>query len=117
MTEFVEACRFSDLREGETKKVNVRGKDVLLARWKDHVYATDLLCPHLQADLSEGTLQGFILTCPMHHSQFDIRDGHVVRWTDLSGTILKYASGAIPPRPLKCYPVRIEGDSVLVRVP
>lgn len=98
-------------------KVTVNDSGILLARSGEEVYATDLLCPHLQADLSEGTLQGFILTFPLHHSQFDIRDGHVVRWTDLSGTILKYAAKSRPPRPLKCHPVRIEGDRILVAVP
>lgn len=117
MTEYTEACRLSDIREGELRKVTVRGREILLARRGDHVYATDVLCPHLQADLSEGTLQGYTLTCPMHGSQFDVRDGHVVRWTNLSGTILAFASRAFPPRPLTCYPVRIDGDRVLVGVP
>jgi 3-phenylpropionate/trans-cinnamate dioxygenase ferredoxin subunit len=117
MAEYTEACRLSDIRHGELKKVTIRGKEILLARWGDRVYATDVLCPHLRADLSEGTLQGHILTCPLHGSQFDIRDGHVVRWTNLSGTILKFASRAIPPRPLPSYPVRIDGDRVLVGVP
>jgi len=116
MSDFARACRFSDIRDGELKKVRVGGREILLARAEGHVYATDVLCPHLAADLSEGILLGFILTCPMHRSQFDIRDGHVVRWTDLSGTILKFASLARPPRPLRCYPVRIEGEWVLVKV-
>ncbi|HPC56058.1 MAG TPA: Rieske 2Fe-2S domain-containing protein [Methanolinea sp.] len=117
MAEFTGACRLSGIRDGELRKVTVRGKEILLARRGDRVYATDVLCPHLRADLSEGTLEGHILTCPMHGSQFDIRDGHVVRWTNLSGIILKFATRAIPPRPLTCYPVRIEGDRVLVSVP
>lgn len=117
MAEFVEVCRLQDLGEGELKKVQAGGKEILLVRRGSRVYATDALCPHLQADLSEGTLHGFILTCPMHHSQFDIRDGHVVRWTDLSGTILRYASRQVPPRPLTTYPVRVEGERVLVRLP
>ncbi|MDH7510776.1 MAG: Rieske 2Fe-2S domain-containing protein [Methanolinea sp.] len=117
MTEYTEVCRLPDIREGELRKVAVRGRDILLARRGDRVYATGVLCPHLRADLSEGTLQGYILTCPLHGSRFDIRDGHVVRWTNLSGTILEYASRAIPPRPLPCFPVRIDGDRVLVGVP
>jgi len=117
MSGYTEAGRMSELKDGTMNKVIVNGTEILLARSGDRVYATDLLCPHLQADLSEGTLQGFIITCPLHHSQFDLRDGNVVRWTDLSGTILRYASKTRPPRPLKCYPVRIEGDMILVSVP
>jgi 3-phenylpropionate/trans-cinnamate dioxygenase ferredoxin subunit len=114
MSEFVRAARFSELGEGTLSKVTVNGTDLLLARVHGQVYATELLCPHLQADLSEGTLNGTILTCPLHNSQFDLRDGRVVRWTDLKGAVLTYATKARPPRSLKCYPVRFEGDNVLV---
>jgi 3-phenylpropionate/trans-cinnamate dioxygenase ferredoxin subunit len=89
---------------------------ILLARVNGQFYATELLCPHLKADLSEGTLNGTILTCPMHNSQFDVRDGRVVRWTDLTGTVLNFAKKSHPPRPLLCYPVRVEGETVLVQV-
>ncbi len=79
MTEFVRAALISELREGGLKKVTVNNTSLLLAKVRGQVYATDVSCPHLQADLSEGILKGTILTCPLHNSQFDIRDGHVVR--------------------------------------
>jgi 3-phenylpropionate/trans-cinnamate dioxygenase ferredoxin subunit len=114
VTGFVEVARVSDIKNGMIKKVVIGDRAILLAKVQGRLYATDVLCPHLQADLSEGTLLGTVLTCPLHGSEFDIRDGHVVRWTDLSGTLLAYAAKARPPRPLPTYPVRIEGDRVLV---
>jgi nitrite reductase/ring-hydroxylating ferredoxin subunit len=33
------------------------------------------VCPHAGATLSEGELDGTVLTCPRHGSQFDVRDG------------------------------------------
>jgi len=112
----MKAARTSDLTEGGLKKVTVGGTGILLAKADGQFYATELLCPHLEADLSEGTLRGTILTCPMHNSQFDLRDGHVVRWTDLTGTILSYTKKARPPRPLKCYEVRVEGDTIFINL-
>ncbi len=117
MSEFVEAACTSELMEGGMKKVTVGGTGILLAKANGQFYATELLCPHLEANLSEGTLRGTILTCPMHNSQFDLRDGHVVRWTDLTGIKLTYASKAHPPRPLRRYPIRVEGDKILVAIP
>jgi len=116
VTGFIEVAKVSDLADGMMKKVVIGERAVLLAKAQDRVYATGALCPHLQADLSEGTLQGTVLTCPLHSSKFDIRDGHVVRWTDLSGTLLTYAKKALPPHPLPTYPVRIDGDRVLVDI-
>ena len=114
MTGFVEVAKVSDIDNGMMKKVVIGERAILLEKAQGRVYATGALCPHLQADLSEGTLHGTVLTCPLHGSEFDIRDGHVVRWTDLSGTLLAYAAKSRPPRPLPTYPVRIDGDKVLV---
>lgn len=36
-------------------------------------------CPHAGAVLSEGELEGSVLTCPRHGSQFDVRSGERVR--------------------------------------
>ncbi len=80
--EFIEVGSVGELREGTMKKVMVRGHAILIARVKGQYYAVDARCPHLEGDLSEGTLRDTILTCPMHHSQFDLQDGHVIRWTD-----------------------------------
>jgi 3-phenylpropionate/trans-cinnamate dioxygenase ferredoxin subunit len=117
MSNFVEAARIVEIADGGMKKIAIGGTGILLAKSNGQFYATELFCPHLGADLSTGTLEGTILTCPMHNSQFDLRDGHVIRWTDLTGIRLAFASKARPPRSLKCYPVRIEGDRVLVTVP
>jgi len=40
--------------------------------------------PHLHGDLSKGTLDGAVVTCPRHGSQFDVTDGRVLLWTDFS---------------------------------
>jgi 3-phenylpropionate/trans-cinnamate dioxygenase ferredoxin subunit len=50
----------------------------------------------------------------MHHSQFDLQDGHVVRWTDLTGITLTIASRQHPPLPLKHYPVHVDEDRILI---
>jgi len=114
VSEFIEVSRITEFREGQMKKVMAGSQEVLIARVKERFYAIDVRCPHLDGDLSEGTLVDTTLTCPMHHSQFDIRDGHVMRWTDLTGIRLAIASRQHPPRSLHHYTVRVEGDKILV---
>ena len=36
-------------------------------------------CPHAGATLSEGELEGPVVTCPRHGSQFDVTSGQRVR--------------------------------------
>jgi 3-phenylpropionate/trans-cinnamate dioxygenase ferredoxin subunit len=112
---FVQVAKVSDLENGSMKKIHEGGQDLLLARVRDRYYCTDAYCPHLGGDLTKGILSGTTLTCPLHHSQFDITDGHVLRWTDLSGSILIAARNQRPPRPLRTYTVKIEGNAVFVK--
>ena len=42
-------------------------------------YATQDACPHAQGPLHEGKLEGTSITCPWHHSCFDITNGKVLR--------------------------------------
>jgi nitrite reductase/ring-hydroxylating ferredoxin subunit len=37
-------------------------------------------CGHENAPLNEGALEGWILTCPHHDAQFDIRSGTNLSW-------------------------------------
>ena len=114
MSIFFQVAAASELKNGGMKKIHGGGQDLLIARVRDRYYCTDAYCPHLGGDLSEGTLAGTILTCPVHHSQFDITDGRVLRWTDLTGSILTAAVNQRPPRALRTYRVEIRGDVVLV---
>jgi 3-phenylpropionate/trans-cinnamate dioxygenase ferredoxin subunit len=66
--------------------------------------------------LSEGKLEKTVVTCPRHHSQFDLVDGHVVRWTDWSGIKLSLAKMVKSPRPVNTYRVKVEGGKVMVEV-
>lgn len=65
--------------------LDVKGQEILVARVGDNYYSVDNRCPHMGGNLSKGNLEGTIVTCPKHHSQFDLTDGHVVRWTGFTG--------------------------------
>jgi 3-phenylpropionate/trans-cinnamate dioxygenase ferredoxin subunit len=112
----VELGKAGDLADGAMKEVTVNGKQYLVARVKDKYYAADGRCPHMGGVLSTGKLEGTILTCPRHHSQFDLKDGHVIRWTDWTGLKLSFARALKTPRSLKTYTVSIQGDRIVAEL-
>jgi 3-phenylpropionate/trans-cinnamate dioxygenase ferredoxin component len=116
MSKFVEAGKKGELAEGKMKKVTADGREILLARVGDRFYAVDNKCPHMGGNLSEGKLEGTIVTCPLHGSQFDLSDGHVIRWTNFPGLVSSVAKIIKRPRPLKTYAVKLEGDKILIEV-
>jgi 3-phenylpropionate/trans-cinnamate dioxygenase ferredoxin subunit len=113
---FLEAGKASEWKDGDKKKVTLKGQEIMLARVGDRFYATQSRCPHMGGDLAAGVLQGTIITCPRHSSQFDITDGHNVRWMTGEGIIVALSKIVKSPRPIRTYNVKIDGDSILIEV-
>jgi 3-phenylpropionate/trans-cinnamate dioxygenase ferredoxin subunit len=111
-----EIGKVGDLKPGEMKMVLIHGREILLARVGDTYYAADNRCRHMGGNLSQGKLEGTIVTCPRHQSQYDLKDGHVVRWTTWPSALLAVDQLRSRKRPLPVYPVTAEGDRILVRL-
>jgi 3-phenylpropionate/trans-cinnamate dioxygenase ferredoxin subunit len=116
LSDFVEVSSKDELKDGVMKKIMVKGRELLLVNVGGNIYCTDVHCPHLSGDLSKGTLQGTVLICPVHHSRFDLKDGSVVQWTNWSGIVASVSRILKSPRDLKTYPVKVDGDKVLVNI-
>jgi nitrite reductase/ring-hydroxylating ferredoxin subunit len=97
---FVAVAKTSDLTPGQIKWVSVDGDRRVLANVMGVFYALSDVCGHRNAPLSRGKLDGYLIECPLHYAQFDVRTGELV-----NGPV----STAIP-----IYEVRIEGDTVYI---
>jgi 3-phenylpropionate/trans-cinnamate dioxygenase ferredoxin subunit len=112
MSKFVEVAKTEELKSGTMKKVTVEGQEILLVRVGDKYYAASDRCPHMNGDLSQGKLEGTMVTCPRHGSQFDISNGRVVRW--LKGGLMSKLGGALKtPKGLRVYNAKVEDGRVL----
>jgi len=115
MGNLIQVGTVGELVDGSMKKVTAEGHEILLARVGDSYYAADNRCPHMGGNLSQGKLEGTVVTCPRHGSQFDLRDGKVVRW--LKGGVYTLVGKLFkPPRPIATYPVKLEGDKVMLEM-
>lgn len=89
----------AELWLGEMRAVRVATTSVLLVRFDSGVRAYRDRCPHLGYPLSEGKLEGGVITCSAHQHCFDARTG----------------AGINPPRPcLVPVPLRVEAGRILV---
>jgi 3-phenylpropionate/trans-cinnamate dioxygenase ferredoxin subunit len=116
MSNYMEAGKTGEFKEGTMKKVMAGDKEVLLARVDDSYYAIGNRCPHMGGDLSTGKLAGNIVTCPRHGSQFDVTNGHNVRWIKGAGMVAVLGKIIKSPRPVPVYPVKIEGEKIFIEV-
>ena len=63
---------------GQMKAVKLGSVEVLVANVNGNFYAIGNVCTHDGGNLSKGTLQGNIMSCPKHKAQFDVTTGKVV---------------------------------------
>ncbi|MFO7772614.1 MAG: Rieske 2Fe-2S domain-containing protein [Dehalococcoidia bacterium] len=115
MGEFTQVARMDELKSGTMKMIIAAGREILLVKVGDKYYATDNRCPHMKGDLSRGKLEGTVVTCPRHGSQFDISNGRVVRWLK-GGLMSKIGSALKLSKDLMVYNVKTEDDRVLVEL-
>jgi 3-phenylpropionate/trans-cinnamate dioxygenase ferredoxin subunit len=90
-TEFVRACALSDIPDNGILSVEVDHDEIAIVRTEGEVFAIRDWCSHAAVPLSEGEVDGF-----------DLRTG---KPTGLPAT-----------QPVPVYPVKIEGDDVLIGI-
>lgn len=66
-----------ELPPREPTPAEVDGVPLCLVRLDDHIAAFVDRCPHRGSALSEGRLDGTVLTCATHSWQFDVRTGEL----------------------------------------
>ena len=64
--------------DGALREVEVDGRAVCLGRVEGEWVAFDGTCTHQECALVDGDLDGAIVVCPCHGSEFDVRTGDVL---------------------------------------
>ncbi len=72
---WIDAVAMSDIPEGDVIGVKVGGKDIALYEVEGEVFATDNICTHGHARMSDGFLEGREIECPLHQGKFDVCTG------------------------------------------
>ena len=75
---FADIAAVDEIQEGKMQKFTAGGNPVVVVKHDDGIHAFGGTCSHLGCNLWKGNLEGHILTCQCHGSQFDITDGHLV---------------------------------------
>ncbi len=92
----------SEVPPGTIKAVEVEGERIALCNVDGEFRAVQDECTHEYFPLSEGQLDGDVLTCSLHGARFDVETGEVL--------------GLPADEPVKIYQVRVEGEDILVAV-
>lgn len=86
---------------GRVVEAEVDGVQVCLANVGGELSALDNVCPHRQGPLGQGWIEGDAVVCPWHSWSFHAKTG-----------IAEYPVG----EKVSAFPLRVQGDDVLVEI-
>jgi len=98
--EFISVAKTAEIPPGERLVIELGRRWVVIFNVDGEFYAVEDECTHEEVPLSEGALDGHIIECHKHGACFDIRTGAVTA----------------PPAvvPVRTFPLRVEGDQLLI---
>ena len=102
MAKFQKIASIKQIGPGKMKEFKILGKTIVIANSEGSFLAFDGVCTHAHCALAGGFLDGYTLTCFCHGGQFDIKTGKVL--------------SPPPSSPINIYPVKIEGEDLLVEL-
>lgn len=103
MGQMIKVAQTGDLAEGKAMCVEVEGEMVALFNVGGTYYAIADTCTHSGGPLSEGEVDGSIVTCPWHAAEFDLTTGEVLSPPAYEG--------------ITCYRVEVDGDDIKIELP
>jgi 3-phenylpropionate/trans-cinnamate dioxygenase ferredoxin component len=102
-TTWVKVATQPELPPGSMICVEPAGEPIAIYHLEDGTLcATDAICSHQYALLTDGLLDGDLVECPLHAAQFNVRTGEAL--SDPAEI------------DLKTYEVRVEGVDILVKL-
>lgn len=103
MNEWIEVCAADEIEEEDVIRFDHGDRTFAVYRTdKDEYFASDGHCTHEKFHLADGLVMGNVIECPKHNGRFDIPTGKAKR-----------APVCID---LKTYPVKIEADTIFIKI-
>lgn len=106
---FVKVGETTEVPAGAMKSFALGEVEVLVLNVNGNYYAINNKCTHMGGDLSKGTLQGIVLTCPRHSSRFDVTTGKALSGPKFGPIKLKTGDARV-------YPAQVDGNAIMVDI-
>ena len=114
--EWTEAILEDELVEGERKVIKIGGHSVLLIRHDDEIYAIASACPHMRLPLKGAKVHDHTITCPWHHSSFDLDTGDVKEWSPWPPAVGRMLGALSREKALSVFPTKVEQGKIWMNV-
>jgi 3-phenylpropionate/trans-cinnamate dioxygenase ferredoxin subunit len=99
---WIHIANSDQLQDGEVIAISIDKQNVALYQDGDSYFATDNVCTHQFALLSDGYFEDGCIECPLHQARFDVRTGK--------------ALCAPATTDLRTFPTKLEGIKIFLHV-
>ena len=103
MAQIIKVADKKSIEAANSIMVEAGGQKIALFKIGGNYYAIGDTCTHRGGPLSEGDLEGNIITCPWHGAKFDVTSGNVV--------------GPPARNNVPCYKVIVESEDIKIEIP
>ncbi|MBN2851931.1 MAG: Rieske 2Fe-2S domain-containing protein [Clostridia bacterium] len=106
---FVKVAETPEISAGMKKKVVIGSTEILLSNIDGEFYAVNDKCPHMGGSLSEGILEGHLISCPRHGSKFDVKTGK-----NMDGAKILFMKMKV--HDIQSYETKVDGKDIFVDI-
>ncbi len=114
---WVRICALDDVPADKALGMAVNGQRLILARCGDEVHIFQGFCTHMLFPLAGSPVDECVMTCNLHHSRFDVRDGSVVEWAPYPPLHESSLSEVRQRKALRPYETRVVDGEVFISWP
>lgn len=105
----------AELPEGARQVVKVEEHSILLIHESGAIYAMVSACPHMRLPLKGAKItDGETITCPFHHSAFDLKTGDVKAWSLWPPVVGKMLGAVSREKALHVFTTRVEEGHIWI---
>jgi 3-phenylpropionate/trans-cinnamate dioxygenase ferredoxin subunit len=101
--EYIVVGSLDELDDEGRLLLEIDGQPIAVFKIAEQLFAIADVCSHDDGPLAEGDVEGHEVICPRHGAHFDLRSGKAL---SLPAVV-----------DIPAYPVRVEGEEILVGVP
>ena len=98
---YVKVAQASAVKPGRLAMAKVGDVEVMIANLDGEFYALDNFCPHEGWALHEGILEDDCVECPGHSHFYSVKNGQRT---------------GVPDESARTFPLKVEGDDILVNL-
>lgn len=100
--EWIKVASLAEVPEDDVIGVMARDRELALYNLDGEIFATDNICTHGHARLSDGFVEDGEIECPLHQGKFCIKSGKAMCEPLTEDT--------------RTYPTRVEGNEILILI-